>query len=296
MVPERLGGKGADLPAKRHDAALAIGMQAVTEEYHKGSRAGIDPGRCAGKAGMPEGADGKMAAARAAVHGVNIPAKRAARGPALGVLHIRRLDARPFGDGFFFKHAHAVQFAVVEQHAAEPGEVGRGGEEPGMAGHAAGLASPRVVHRAAQPLAVLKGVGRNAIMLGGWRIVAGVSHFQRAEDFIFAEDIQSLAADAPDDFIEQLEIDVAVNEHRAGRMARCLVATLGNALGVPIPSLKRDIRAQAAGMGEQLADGDWIPAITGKFRDVFCHLVIQPEFAPLPEPQYGRCGGKSLGK
>ena len=84
MVPERLGGKGADLPAKRHDAALAIGMQAVTEEYHKGSRARIDPGRCAGKAGMSEGADGEMAAARAAVNGVNIPAKRAARGPALG--------------------------------------------------------------------------------------------------------------------------------------------------------------------------------------------------------------------
>ena len=114
MVPERLSGKGANLPTKCHTATFAIGMQAVAKEYHKGSRARIDPGRCSGKAGMPEGADGEMAAARAAVTGVNIPAKRAARGPALGVLHVRRLDARPFGDGFFFKYAYAVQFAVVE--------------------------------------------------------------------------------------------------------------------------------------------------------------------------------------
>ena len=177
MVPERLGGKGANLPTKRHNATFAIGMQTVAEEYHKGSRTRIDPDRCAGKSGMAEGTDREMNAARTAIHGVNIPAKRAARGPVLGVLHVRRLDARPFDDGFFFEHAHAIQFTVVEQHAAEPGKVGRGSEEPGMAGHAIGLARAWVVHRAAQPLTIFESIGRDAIVLGGWRIVAGVCHF-----------------------------------------------------------------------------------------------------------------------
>ena len=244
---------------------------------------------------MAEGAEGELGAvletARAGVAGVDVPAEAASGGEGG-----RGLDGGHELHGFRFKELFAVKGAAVEQHAGEAGEIGRGGEEPGVTGDALGFARARVVHDAAQRLAVGDGGGRDTGVFGDGRIVAGVGHAEGLENFLRAKCIEPLVGDAPDDFIEQLKIDVAVNEFFAGLGAEFFGDAFGDALGVAFPAVHGDVGSQSAGVGEQVAEGDSFASVAGEFGKVFFNRVVNAQAAALVEEHHGGGGGDDLGE
>ncbi len=165
-----------------------------------------------------------------------------------------------------------------------------------MTGDAGGLARARIVHDAAQGLAIGNGGGRYAgTFCGGW-IVAGVGHFQGSKNFFFTKHINALARDAADDFIEQLKINVAVFERRARRRAEFFGDAFGDALGVAVPAVHGNIRTQAAGVREQMAHGHGIASIAGEFGNVFFDGILNAQAPALVQQQNGGRGGDDFGE
>ena len=125
----------------------------------------------------------------AGVGGVDVPAEAAAGGGFWG------LDGGHEGDGFGGEDAGFSVFSAVEDHAAEAGEVGGGGEEAGVTGDAAHSAGGGVVDGAAEDGVVGEEFGGCDAGVGVWwdgcggveATVPGVFHAEWGEDFVGAE-------------------------------------------------------------------------------------------------------------
>ena len=136
------------------------------------------------KPGVAVGADGEQLAAIAGVRRIDVPAEAAQNGLIGRALRLGELP-----DGERAEEAHAVEFAAVEHHLGEARQVVGGGEQAGVARHAAHVARGGVVHHSAQTAARSWGtrsVGamRGTSAAGGWNMVSfmpsGRKTFSRA--------------------------------------------------------------------------------------------------------------------
>jgi len=123
--------------------------------------------------------------------------------------------------GHFFhrglaEDAAAAVAAAFEHHLGVPGEVFRGGEQPGVPGDAAEQVRPGVVHLAQDPLSVAPfgGCGAAAERFAGQ--IAGLGHSQRLEDVLAGELIHVLARNPPDKLPQHEIAHVGIDEFRAG--------------------------------------------------------------------------------
>jgi len=87
----------------------------------------IDPDGCSGEAGVAEGADGKQLAAVAGKRRIDVPAQAAQDGLVRRALRLGELP-----DGERIEQADAIQFAAIDHHLREAGQVVGGGEEAGV--------------------------------------------------------------------------------------------------------------------------------------------------------------------
>ena len=107
-------------------------MNAIGEEHPEGLRGGIDPKADPGKSGVAEGTDREQLAAGLAVIGIDVPAQTAARGQTG-----RSLRGSHQSNRLRLEDSGTFEDAAVEDHSGEPRQVGSGGEQSGVTGHAA---------------------------------------------------------------------------------------------------------------------------------------------------------------
>ena len=191
--------------------ALLRRMIAVRQKDHECFRGRINPERTARPARVTIGADWENLAARAAERRVNVPAESAPRGNIR-----RRLHAGHQPDRFRFEKPRSIQLTEIDQHPCVSREISGGREQSGVPRHTAHVPRRRIVNHAAPGFAVHHFRRRNARQLIRRRQKTRVSHFERAENFLFNKNLQRRPAHPLDDFAEQKKIDVAVFENSAG--------------------------------------------------------------------------------
>ena len=189
--------------------ALAVGMQPVGEHDQEGLGRGIDPDRRAGIAGM---AVGLRREGRRQPHGIgriDVPAE-AAQGRAAG----RALRLRHGRDRGRLQHALAAR----QHHLRELREVVGGGEQrrrgPRRRPCDRRCGSWTSPQRSSPPS---MSAGRDAVPQRSGRPERGVAHAERLEDVLGGVGVERLARHAPHDLAQHDEVDVAVDEARAGR-------------------------------------------------------------------------------
>lgn len=293
-VGEGLGGEGAELAAEGEDLAGFGGVVAVAEEEDGGFREGIDPERGAGPAGVAEGTDREEFAAGAGVGGVDVPAE-AATGADVG----SGLDGGHESDRVGGEEADLVEGAMVLEHPGEAGEVVGGGEESGVAGHAAHGAGGGVVNDAGEDAAIGEaGGGGDAGEEVGGGEEGGVGHAEGGEDLGGGEFVERLLGDAVDDLAEEDEVEVAVKVVESGAADGGFGAGEGDAVGVALPFVAAaQTGGEAGAVGEELADGDaGLVVVAGALGEIADHFFIEVEAALFDELQDGGGGGDDLGE
>ncbi len=287
------GGDGGDFGAEGGDGEAAFGVDAVGEEDDVGAGGGIDPEGGAGEAGVADGAQGKEFAAIGGEGGVHVEAEAAEDGLIGGGLWLGEL-----ADGEGAEVAFAVEFAVGEDHAGEAGEVGGGGEEAGVAGDAVHEAGGGVVDDAEEGsggFGELFG-GGDAGAEGGGRVELGLGHAEGEEDLLAGELIEGEGGDAADDFAEEDEVDVGVDEAFAGGGDGFIDEGFLDAGFVAAPfGFEVDIGAEAGEVGEEHADGD-VGFAALELREVGGDLVVEADLALFDEAHDGGGGGDDLGE
>ena len=157
----------------------------------------------------PKEPTGNSSPAIARVSRVDIPPEAA----------LDRLAQRCCGRGKLRdRHRAEEPIASVEQHLAELRKIRGRGKDARMPGHAAHVASCRIVHHAAQNHAVFLHLRRCDARPQRW--IGQISRFphpERIEEDAFGVFILGHAAQALHNFAEQDEIDVAVDEPHFGR-------------------------------------------------------------------------------
>ena len=139
------GGNGGDAPPQRRHVAFTVRMHAVRQEDHVAPGPRIDPQRRAGEACVAERSGGEQIAAIPRIRRVDVPAEAAC------FVHAgRRHRMRHSIDGQRRQNADSSDSSAAQEHPAELGQIGRGAEQSGMAGHAAHAPRRRVVHGPAQ--------------------------------------------------------------------------------------------------------------------------------------------------
>ena len=286
---------------ERGDVALAIGMDAVGQEDDEHPRQRVDPERRAREAGVPERSDRQQLAAVARIAGVDVPAERTqvailARRHRRG--HLRHGERR--------EDPPAAVRAVVEQHAAEDRQVGRGAEQPRVAGDAVHPPRGRIVNDAPQHLAAWA-VARVAVRRAALRrrdprdqrrrrIEHRVFHAERLEDVLLGVLVERLAADPPHNLAEQKEVDVAVDEAGAGRCRRhFLDSPLDGGVGAD-PLVEIDVRPEARDVRQQVADGDVGFAVALESRNEGRHAIDEAQLALLDQHHHARRRRHHLGQ
>ncbi len=204
-----LRGQGGDGVPKLSDVA-ATGMVPVREEDDEGLLCGIDPDGGAGPAGVAEGgARGEVITTRhRGEAGVDVPAET-----SLALDRVACGVGDHPGHGFRLEEADAVEFAPGQHHAGEAGDIGRGGKNAGAAADASQTAGSGIVNRSAGcGFGAGQFGGRDAGEPGGWRTVAGFPHAEWCPNLAAGESVQGFARDAMDDFRQENEIEVAVED------------------------------------------------------------------------------------
>jgi hypothetical protein len=104
---------------------------------------------------------------------------------------------------------------MVEQHPDDPGEVGAGREQPGVAGHPAQQAGALIVHLTSEkdPLTNSVGATRGSALTLGWKLVSASPSGRHGA---LEVPIERSAADPPDGLGQQDEPGVAVLERQPG--------------------------------------------------------------------------------
>ena len=205
------------------------------------------------------------------------------------------------------QHADAVVRAAAEQHLAEPREVAGGAEQPGVTGHPAHAPCRRVVHVPPQHgrAGTAAGPRQRSARLGRGdpghqrrrRIEGGVGHGQGLEDPLLRESIEEQPADLFDDFGQQHEVQIAVDEPLAGRRDRRQGNRARNrGPGAFEDLFERQVRSQTGGVRQQMGDGDRLPPLTGEPRQEIGHAVAQPKSPLLDEHHDARGRRDDLGQ
>src|SRR5262249_43216297 len=112
--------------------------------------------------------------------------------------------------------ALAVELPVVDEHAADPGEIGGGREHPGVAGDAPQMPGPRIVDLAREHAAIGGFGRRGTATLALIGVKGGVANAEGPEHDSGEIVIERLSAHATNDLAEQDEPGVAVLEAGAG--------------------------------------------------------------------------------
>ncbi len=289
----RGGGDGGDFRTHRSERRTRRGVDAVREQNHVGLGGGVDPDGRAGEAGMAERADGKQLAAVAGKRRIDIPAEASQDGLVGRTLRLGELL-----NGERIEETDAIEFAAVEHHLREAGQVVGGGKKPGVSGHASHVARGGVVNHAAQRNAGGGQTlgGRDSRNPRGGRKERGGLHAQRLEDILARIVVQHLAAQPMHQFAQQDEVDVAIDEAGSRRPGGRIRAGQVDAGLVAAPRHRqRHVRLQPGKMREEIADGDVaFPAL--KFGNVLRDLVIQLKLALLEQLHQRRRGGDHLGQ
>ena len=239
---------------------------------------------------MAVAAGGEPRAPRSGVGRIEVPAQAAAGGHVGRRLH-RSHQPHRFGP----KHADPVEFALVQHHATVPGDIGRGGEQSGVARHTAHPPRARVVHHAAHRPAILDLRRGDARQLGLGRIEPGVLHSQRAVYLPRQKLIERLAGDAAHHLAQEDRSRVAVDELLARTRAQLLGARKRNGRFRAAPvGLEVDVRTQTRGVGEELADGDGLFAVALELGQVVRDRRIELQPALLHKTHDGRRAGHHL--
>ena len=285
------GGEGAEGAAERDGVAFAFGVDSVGEEDDESLCDRIDPQARAGEARVSVGsAGGKPAPARAGERRVDVPAESAPAG-AVG------LHARHLGDGGRAQNAHAVELSAAEEHPGKTREVGGGGEEPGVTGDTPHGARGGIVDDAAQHRSLDGLGGGDAVELGGGGEEAGVGKAEGQKNFFSRVSVKAEAAGNPHEFTEDDEIDVAVKKRAAGHADEFLGAGALEAGGGTRPRRRaRKAGAQAGVVGEELANGDHIFAVSGEGGQVAGDGRVEFEAAALDQVHDGGGGRDRLGE
>ena len=248
-------------------------MQAVGEHDQEGPGRGIDPDRRAGIAGVAIGLrrEGRRQPHR--VRRIDVPAE-AAQGRAAGWA----LRLRHGRDRGRFQHA----LAAGQHHLRELREIVGGGESAGMARNAAHAIGDRILDLAPAQFAAFDVGRRDAVPRCG-RPEGGVAHAERLEDVLGGVGVQRLARDPPHDLAQHDEVDIAIDEPRAGRRQR-LQGDDGveRALGAR-PGARRDAGRQAGIVRHELADGDVGLAVGGEGRPVGGGRPVEIDLAALDQ-------------
>ncbi len=276
------GRQRAHLVVQLAGHALAVRVQARGEQHEEGVRGRIHPQGRARPARVPVGAQPEEVAPGLAVGGVQVPAQA----PALEHRG-RRLDAAHHRQG-----SGPEDGPAVEEEARVLRQVGSGGEEPGVAGHAAHAPRGGVVHHAPQHDAVLVALGGGHV--GGVRVEGRMGHAQGPEDLPGREGVQSLPRHAADDLAQEDEVHVAVTELQARRRIRSAGAGAADAFSVAAPGIReRHVGDQPGGVGEQVAHGH---IRRGEFGEVVAHRRVQAHLAALHQHHDAGKRGHHLGQ
>ena len=152
------------------------------------------------------------------------------------------------------------------------------------------------MHDAAQHLPVGHFGRRDARELVGGREKAGVAHAERPEDFLRRIFIEAPTAREADEFAEDDEVDVGVNERAARHAAELFLRRKIDACRVARPrGLDVEIGAQAGHVREQVAERDGFLAVLREGGEVVRDRSIEIEFAALDELHDGRSGRDDFG-
>ncbi len=200
---------GCNSRSQGNHRVAAARMHGVGEKNDVGVGDRVNPQRCAGEAGVAEGTDGEQFAAVGGKGRVDVPSEPAQTGRVGRLLRSGHLvDRRPAEHG-----------EPAEEIFSKAGQVVAGREQPGMTRHASHAARRGIVHRAAQHLTLLVVLsGRDAGRPLGGRQKTGVFHAQRGVDVGGGKVVQADAGHLFNQEAEDLEVDVAINEARAGRI------------------------------------------------------------------------------
>src|SRR6266478_8605697 len=149
------------------------------------------------------------------------------------------------------------------------GQIGGGGEQPGMAGDAAHVPRRGIMHDAAKRL-YRHHLGRgDAVELGSRRQISGVSHSERLKKLTRDEFFERTLTHALDHFSKEKEIDVAVPKSGAWRIEELFFASFLNCSLLALPlGFCLDVPAQSGSVRHQLANGNRFFALAMKFGDV----------------------------
>src|SRR5205085_1130470 len=123
---------------------------------------------------------------------------------------------------------------------------------------------------------------RDARAQGGDRFETRVAQAERHVDVAARKLVERLPAHAMHDFAERDEIDVAIDEARARRIAQPLRCESLNRLVVARPLLREiEIRREARTVRQQLLDGYLLAPLAFDFRDVAHERIIQTHLSAL---------------
>ncbi len=285
-VRQSRGGDGRHLRAQRRHVALAVGMQPAREKDDVGLGRRIDPDRRAGEAGVPERSNRQQLATIGRKARIEVPPEAAK--VALAGRRRRRHHPR---DGERCQHV-CVPRRIAEEHPAEAREIVSRREQTGVAGHPAHAPGRRIVHGPAQERHVwtrARVTVRRALL--GWRdprleriarAEHRVAHPQRLEDAGSRELVEAHAAHLRHEMAEHEEVDVAVDEAFFGSCERHLFdRELDRAVVADPVKGEVDVRAQAGGVRQQMADRDVLLAVPLEAGDVRRDAIVQPDAAFL---------------
>src|ERR1044071_963784 len=129
-----------------------------------------------------------------------------------------------------------------------------------------------------------------------------MAHSQRPEDPLRGKGPQGFARGSPHDHRQEKEAAVAVEVLGAGLEVRCPLAgedRQGVAVSRyrlflnPAPAQQVEVVPEAAGMVQQMPDGDG-PGVAGNLREVLLNLIVQRQLAVLGQ-EHHRKRGELLG-
>ena len=249
-------------------------MQPVGEHDQEGFGLGIDPDRRAGIAGMAVGVRREGGREPHGIGRIDVPAQAAQGRP-------RRAGsaARHRRDRGRLQHALAAR----QHHLRELREVVGGGEHAGMARDAAHAIGDRILDVAPAQFAAFDVGRRDAVP----RAKAAAGRWCRAcraaGRCAWRHRLQRLARDAPHDLAQDDEVDVAVDEARAGGRQRLQRDDGVERALVVRPAARRDAGRQGGIVGHELADGDVALAVGGEGRPVGGGRPVEIDLAALDE-------------
>ncbi len=265
-------------------------MHRIGQQDDIGVRRRIDPQRGPGEAGMSERADRQQVAAIGREWRINVPAQAADIGEVGRLLRRGHLLDDP---------RRQNRRTTVQHRLRELRQVVRGREHSGVSSHSAHGSRRGIVHDPPQhgsgTLVVLG--GSNARGPGLRRIERCHGHAERAEDKVLRVLIERRATHPLHQFAQHDEVDVAVQENRAGRIHQLF--GIGPRISFIHASPIRfqvEVGTQSRVVRHQLADGNVGLAVLRELGNVLRHRIVELHLSELHHAHHRRRSGQHLGQ